>query len=262
VIGEVSRHAAGVHELVESLAANELTKIGAFSTIIERIASQTKLLALNAAIEAARAGEHGRGFAVVADEVGRLASETAEQTAQIRETVERTRSEMAHAVAAAAQAREQSAAGAGTADTGRRTLERIAELVAPAEEHATRSATLAEEQLQDVNGLDSSLHAITERSAEIEVQTDTAAARQHELTAGVAQSSRILARFDTGGLLSRLRARCEALTGELGTILEEAVDTRLVSARDVLAHRPLRPAVRCVARRSGRLRAAQVPHRL
>ena len=107
-IRQISDRVVRVHELVETLAANELTSIEQFSAIIHRIASQTKLLALNAAIEAARAGEHGRGFAVVADEVGKLASETSSQTSQIRDTVTRTRSQMDEVVAAAAIAREQS----------------------------------------------------------------------------------------------------------------------------------------------------------
>ena len=124
-IRQISDRVVRVHELVETLAANELSSIEQFSEIIHRIASQTKLLALNAAIEAARAGEHGRGFAVVADEVGKLASETASQTSQIRETVTRTRSQMDEVVGAAAIAREQSAKSSEDADAGREILERI-----------------------------------------------------------------------------------------------------------------------------------------
>lgn len=54
------------------------------SNIIE-ITEQTNLLALNASIEAARAGGAGRGFAVVADEIGKLAGNSADAAAKIRQ---------------------------------------------------------------------------------------------------------------------------------------------------------------------------------
>ncbi len=233
-IRQISEGVVRVHELVDALATNELASIEQFSGIIHRIADQTKLLALNAAIEAARAGEHGRGFAVVAEEVGKLASETASQTSQIRQTVTRTRSQMDEVVAAAANAREQSAKSSENADAGREILERISALIDSSNDTATQIAALAREQLADVQEIDANLQAITAGSAEIEQHAESVARAQLDLSESTERASLVLARFDTGGLISRLRGRCQDLAGELRGILEAAVDERRVSLSGVL----------------------------
>lgn len=82
------------HALVLELADSVNDKIRKSKSVEEinllteniiSITGQTNLLALNASIEAARAGEAGKGFAVVADEIGKLASNSANTAAQIKQ---------------------------------------------------------------------------------------------------------------------------------------------------------------------------------
>lgn len=80
---ETEKMAASLNEKIAESKSVEQIEI-LTSNIIE-ITEQTNLLALNASIEAARAGEAGRGFAVVADEIGKLAGNSADAAAKIRQ---------------------------------------------------------------------------------------------------------------------------------------------------------------------------------
>lgn len=80
---ETEKMAASLNEKIAKSKSVEQIEI-LTSNIIE-ITEQTNLLALNASIEAARTGEAGRGFAVVADEIGKLAGNSADAAAKIRQ---------------------------------------------------------------------------------------------------------------------------------------------------------------------------------
>jgi len=69
-------------------------KISNIIGMIDDIAFQTNLLALNASVEAARAGEAGKGFAVVAVEVRRLAQSAAQASAEVKDLIEKSATEV------------------------------------------------------------------------------------------------------------------------------------------------------------------------
>lgn len=81
-------------------------KIESITASIKKIASQTNLLALNASIESARAGIYGKGFAVVAEEIRKLAEESLEAAALIREIIGEIAMETKETVTAARKAEE------------------------------------------------------------------------------------------------------------------------------------------------------------
>jgi methyl-accepting chemotaxis protein len=234
-IDEMREHITRVAGLLEGLVNNELADIGKFSAMIDGVARQTKLLALNAAIEAARAGEHGRGFSVVADEVGRLASETEEQTAQIRETIERTLSEMTSIQTAAETARDRASESAADSDAGRHALERIGTLVTSSTASAGELAEDAGHELEDVERVAANLHEIATAAAEIHSRSDTVSEAQLALAESTERASVTLGRFHTGGMIDRLHDRCRSLAADLREILESAVDSRSVSLERLLA---------------------------
>lgn len=102
---------ARVNQIAEQILnlSQQTIQIGAISTLVSDLATQTNMLALNAAVEAARAGEHGKGFGVVATEIRKLADQSRKSAERIQALV----TEIQHATHSTAMATE---AGTKTVD--------------------------------------------------------------------------------------------------------------------------------------------------
>ncbi|MNI25753.1 Methyl-accepting chemotaxis protein 3 [compost metagenome] len=120
---------------------------------IHSISAQTNLLAMNAAIEASHAGEHGRGFAVVSAEIRKLAENSRQSTEQINQIVEKIIDQINNAAA-------QITLGHQAIDVGKQEAKEVQFFV-------TKVAESAESVSEQSNRVDSSVHRMQERYAQI-----------------------------------------------------------------------------------------------
>ncbi len=110
------------------IVLNELSKeIMNITSVLQDIASQTKLLSLNAALEAARAGEHGLGFNVVATEVRKLAESSNTSSKNVESIVKKISSEIDMLVQSAKNGAEESKKGTADLEETKRTFQSIHE---------------------------------------------------------------------------------------------------------------------------------------
>lgn len=125
-INNIKIQVSSLAEVVNRLGAKS-KQIGKIITVIEDIATQTRLLALNAAILAAQAGKHGVSFAVVAHEIRLLADRTFLSTKEIVDVVTSVQAETYSSVQMADQGINVVRDGIELIDKVRVSLEAIAE---------------------------------------------------------------------------------------------------------------------------------------
>lgn len=174
---ETEKMAASLNEKIAKSKSVEQIEI-LTSNIIE-ITEQTNLLALNASIEAARAGEAGRGFAVVADEIGKLAGNSADAAAKIRQVS----AEVIQAVDELAEGSQQMIEFVCNS-----TEEGFGGLVATSENYATDAnamRAMMEQFAQTAEGLRSTMDGIRESISAVNIAVEESA----KGIAGVSESS-------------------------------------------------------------------------
>ena len=157
-------------------------EFGAFVTLVQKMAKQSKLLALNAAMEAARAGEHGQGFAVVASEVRRLAANSADAAQRTEALVRGVLTKVQESRALSARTMETVIGVLETTQLGLHSFAQVEEAVRGSEEWTSsieHAATTSRELVSDV----------TARLDEVAKATESYASAMEEVAASSQEQS-------------------------------------------------------------------------
>ncbi|MDE1237295.1 methyl-accepting chemotaxis protein [Vibrio aestuarianus] len=140
--------------------------------MISGIADSTNLLALNAAIEAARAGEQGRGFAVVADEVRKLASDTSQQTTNIRSMMNELTAAAERSRQAVYESRQEMTNALHSSDEVKTAFEQIEKAVEHIRDRVEQISVATEEQERATADVSRSITQVSAQGGQTKLQLE------------------------------------------------------------------------------------------
>lgn len=196
------------------------SEIGAITSMIEDIASQTNLLALNAAIEAARAGEAGKGFAVVADEVRKLAERSSTSAREINELVKGIQETVDEAVLAMDEGAREVEIGLGTAEKAGLALTAIDQVSKRLKNEADAAATAAEEMAASANELVAAVDSVSAVVEQNTASTEEMAASSGEVTTAIENIASVSE--ENSAAVEEVSASTEEMAAQMSEVTQSA----------------------------------------
>ncbi|HCS38608.1 MAG TPA: hypothetical protein DIW44_03365 [Anaerolineaceae bacterium] len=212
---KVGQSAAKVQEM-----GKRSSEIGAITSMIEDIASQTNLLALNAAIEAARAGEAGKGFAVVADEVRKLAERSSTSAREINELVKGIQDTVNEAVLAMEEGASEVEIGLGTAEKAGLALTAIDQVSLRLKKEADAAASAAEEMAASANELVAAVDTVSAVVEQNTASTEEMAASSGEVSMAVENIASVSE--ENSAAVEEVSASTEEMAAQMAEVTQSA----------------------------------------
>jgi methyl-accepting chemotaxis protein len=212
---KVGLSAAKVQEM-----GNRSSEIGAITSMIEDIASQTNLLALNAAIEAARAGEAGKGFAVVADEVRKLAERSSTSAREINELVKGIQQTVDEAVRAMEEGAHEVEIGLGTAEKAGLALSAIDQVSLRLKKEAEAAASAAEEMAASAGELVAAVDSVSAVVEQNTASTEEMAASSGEVSMAVENIASVSE--ENSAAVEEVSASTEEMAAQMAEVTQSA----------------------------------------
>ncbi len=234
-LSEGTREALARIEDAMTELETQVKKILKVSSVIENIAQTTNILSLNASIEAARAGEHGRGFSVVALEVRKLADQTREQAQNITTDLRAVTEQLDHTRGVTDTIRQSFDGLSQAVRQAHDSFQAIEQVMEDAADKVSETAQLGQTQEVHMAHVSEAFDALSHDLSGASHQLSTLTAAVKETALSTESGFGELARHDYDGVVPVALRRSREAADEVGSILQNAVQSGRVPLKAFLA---------------------------